>query len=44
MDNLEIIKKSLNKKKCTLLGIGPMSKNCVDSIIDLADIITFLSC
>jgi hypothetical protein len=37
VDNLEIIKKSLNKKKCTLLGIGPMSKNCVDSIIDLAD-------
>ena len=25
------------KKKCTYLGIGPMSKNCVDVTIDLAN-------
>lgn len=25
------------KKHCTLLGIGPMSKNCVDVVIDLAN-------
>jgi len=24
-------------KNCTLLGVGPMSKNCVDAAIDLAD-------
>lgn len=27
----------IKNKKCTLLGIGPMSKNCVDVIIDLAN-------
>ena len=25
------------KKKCTLLGIGPMSKNCIDVTIELAN-------
>ena len=24
-------------RNCTLLGIGPMSKNCVDATIELAD-------
>ena len=24
-------------KNCTLLGVGPMSKNCVDATIELAD-------
>jgi len=26
----------LNKKRCTLLGVGPMSVNCVDAAIELA--------
>ena len=25
------------QQKCTLLGIGPMSKNCVDVVIELAN-------
>ena len=37
MDNLESLFNLINKKKCTLLGIGPMSKNCVDVVIDLAN-------
>ena len=27
----------LNKKRCTLLGVGPMSVNCVDAAIELAN-------
>ncbi len=27
----------LNKRRCTLLGVGPMSVNCVDAAIDLAN-------
>jgi hypothetical protein len=27
----------LNKKRCTLLGVGPMSINCVDAAIELAN-------
>ena len=27
----------LQKKRCTLLGVGPMSVNCVDAAIDLAN-------
>jgi len=27
----------LSKKRCTLLGVGPMSVNCVDAVIDLAN-------
>jgi hypothetical protein len=27
----------LNKKRCTLLGVGPMSLNCVDAAIELAN-------
>ncbi len=27
----------LNKRRCTLLGVGPMSVNCVDAVIDLAN-------
>ncbi len=30
------LKNTLNSKACTLLGIGPMSLNCVDASIDLA--------
>src|SRR4051794_29011712 len=31
LDNLLI------KRRCTLLGVGPMSKNCVDASIELAN-------
>ena len=27
----------LSKKRCTLLGVGPMSKNCVDAAIELSN-------
>ena len=27
----------LNRKRCTLLGVGPMSLNCVDAAIELAN-------
>ncbi len=37
MDNLELLFNLINNKKCTLLGIGPMSKNCVDVVTDLAN-------
>ena len=26
----------IRKKKCTLLGVGPMSKNCIDASLELA--------
>ena len=26
----------IKKKKCTLLGVGPMSKNCIDASIELS--------
>ena len=31
------LKKYKEKRNCTLLGVGPMSKNCVDATIELAD-------
>lgn len=31
------LKEFQNKQKCTLLGIGPMSKNCVDSTIEIVN-------
>jgi hypothetical protein len=37
VDNLESLFNLINNKKCTLLGIGPMSKNCVDVVTDLAN-------
>lgn len=37
MDDLTIFLNFLKNKKCTLLGVGPMSKNCVDVVIDLAN-------
>lgn len=37
MDNLAIFSNFLKNRKCTLLGVGPMSKNCVDVVIDLAN-------
>ena len=35
--NTNKLKKIIRKKKCTLLGVGPMSINCVDASIDLAN-------
>ncbi len=31
------LKKLLNHRRCTLLGVGPMSLNCVDAAIELAN-------
>lgn len=31
------IKSLMSRKRCTLLGVGPMSKNCVDASIELAN-------
>ena len=31
------LKDFIQKKKCTLLGVGPMSTNCVDAAIELAN-------
>ena len=31
------IEKVLLKRRCTLLGVGPMSVNCVDAAIELAN-------
>ena len=39
------LKTFLERKKCTLLGVGPMSMNCVDATIEIAneyDVPTFL--
>ena len=33
----ERIKKYRSDRCCTLLGVGPMSKNCIDAAIELAD-------
>ena len=39
MDSLtiETLTDFLSKRKCTLLGVGPMSKNCVDASIEVAN-------
>ena len=37
MNNNHYIKDYVKKKKCTLLGVGPMSKNVVDESIRLSD-------
>jgi hypothetical protein len=37
MGNMNTIKQFIEKKQCTVLGIGPMSKNCVDVVIELAN-------
>ena len=34
---MEIIKNYINKKNSTLLGVGPMSLNCVDASIEIAN-------
>jgi hypothetical protein len=33
----ERLERFLTKRRCTLLGVGPMSKNCVDAAIELAN-------
>ena len=37
MDNMNFLLDYAKKNQCTLLGIGPMSKNCVDVVIDLVN-------
>ena len=37
MDSLEKLFLFQRTKKCPLLGVGPMSKNCVDMTIELAN-------
>ncbi len=37
MDSIKSIKNLSDTQKCTLLGIGPMSKNCVDSTIKISN-------
>lgn len=37
MVSMKTITQFISKKQCTVLGIGPMSKNCVDVVIELAN-------
>ena len=37
MDSIDSLRNYIYEKRCTLLGVGPMSKNCVDVSIDLAN-------
>ena len=39
--NTNKLKNIIRKKKCTLLGVGPMSINCVDASIELANFYNF---
>ena len=39
--NTQKLKNFIRKKKCTLLGVGPMSINCVDASIELANYYDF---
>ena len=34
---LEKLKRFMDSRRCTLLGVGPMSKNCVDATIELSN-------
>jgi hypothetical protein len=34
---LEKLKRFMDNKRCTLLGVGPMSKNCVDAAIEISN-------
>lgn len=36
--SLRFLRNYMEKHRCTLLGAGPMSKNCVDSTIELANL------
>jgi len=33
----ERLKRFMDSRRCTLLGVGPMSKNCVDAAIELSN-------
>ena len=33
----QILSETLNARPCTLIGVGPMSQNCVDVSIDLSN-------
>ena len=37
MDNIVFLNNYVVENQCSLLGIGPMSKNCVDVVIDLVN-------
>ena len=37
MDSIDKLSKILSQQRCTLLGIGPMSKNCVDAVADITN-------
>lgn len=37
MDSIDSLRNYIYEKRCTLLGIGPMSKNCIDVSIDLSN-------
>ena len=39
MDSLikQYLQSFMSRKKCTLLGVGPMSKNCIDAAIEIAN-------
>lgn len=37
MEHTKRLDALLNTRQCTLLGVGPMSKNCVDAVIQLAN-------
>ncbi len=37
MDHIDFLSNYVVENQCTLLGIGPMSKNCVDAVIDLVN-------
>lgn len=37
MDNMNSLSDYVQRNNCTLLGIGPMSKNCVDVVIDIVN-------
>ena len=37
MDSMNSLSDHVQRNHCTLLGVGPMSKNCVDVVIDLVN-------
>jgi hypothetical protein len=36
MGNMNALRERFNRKDCTYLGVGPMSKNCVDAAVELS--------
>ena len=37
MDGMNSLSDYVQRNNCTLLGVGPMSKNCIDTVIDLVN-------